>query len=65
MEPVVVRNTDHKKPVTEKEACEFLKLIKESEYKVIEQLNRRPARISLLSLVLSSKPHRQALLNVL
>ena len=38
------------KPVTEKEASEFLKFIKHSEYIVIEQLNKTPARISLLSL---------------
>ena len=37
-------------PVIEKEACEFLKFIKHSEYSVIEQLNKTPARISLLSL---------------
>ena len=28
------------KPVTEKEACEFLKFVKHSEYSVIEQLNK-------------------------
>ena len=33
----------YKKNVSEKEACEFLKLIKQSDYKVIEQLNRTPA----------------------
>ncbi|CAN1156262.1 hypothetical protein LINPERPRIM_LOCUS20104 [Linum perenne] len=51
--------------VTDKEACEFLKLVKQSEFKVVEQLNRMPARISLLSLMLTSEPHRQALLKVL
>ena len=38
------------KPVTERETCEFLKFIKQSEYSVIEQLNKTSTRISLLSL---------------
>ena len=46
------------KPVTEKEACEFLKFIKHSEYSVVEQLNKTPIRISLLSLFQSSETHR-------
>lgn len=50
-------------PVTDSEAQEFLKLIKLSEYSVVEQLNKTPAKISLLSLLLSSEPHRQALVD--
>ena len=38
------------KPITEREASEFLKFIKHSEYSVIEQLNKTPTKISLLSL---------------
>ena len=53
------------KPITEKEASEFLKFIKHTEYNVIEQLNKTPARISLLSLFQNSKGHRNALLNAL
>ena len=53
------------KSVTEKEACEFLKFIKHREYSVIEQLNKMPARISLLSLFQSSEIHRNALLKTL
>ncbi|XP_022751308.1 uncharacterized protein LOC111300005, partial [Durio zibethinus] len=53
------------KSVSESEAGEFLKLIKHSEYSVVEQLNKMPARISLLSLLLSSESHRNALLKVL
>ncbi|XP_017974513.1 PREDICTED: uncharacterized protein LOC108661585 [Theobroma cacao] len=56
---------DSKGPVTEKEATEFLKFIKHSEYNVVEQLNRFPARISLLSLLLSSEPHRNSLMRIL
>lgn len=47
---------------------ELAKLMrKQSEYSVsvVEQLHRTPIRISLLSLVLSSEPHRKALLMLL
>ena len=53
------------KSMTEKEACDFLKFIKYSEYSVIKQLNKMPARISLLSLFQSLKNHRNALLKAL
>ena len=48
------------KSMTKNEACEFLKFIKHSEYIVIEQLNKMPSRISLLSLFQSSKTHCNA-----
>ncbi|XP_052887988.1 uncharacterized protein LOC128296595 [Gossypium arboreum] len=51
--------------VTEKEAKEFLKFLKHSEYSVVEQLHKHPARISVLALLLSSDTHRSALMNVL
>ncbi|XP_040951552.1 uncharacterized protein [Gossypium hirsutum] len=54
-----------KKAMNEEEAHEFLKFIKHSEYSVVEQLNKQPARISVLSLLLNSEPHRNALLKVL
>ena len=53
------------KPITEKEASEFLKFIKHSEYSVIEQLNKTQVKISLLSLFQNSKTHRNALLKAL
>ncbi|XP_031394008.1 uncharacterized protein LOC116205516 [Punica granatum] len=53
------------KKVTEEEAEAFMKIIKESKYKVVEQIAKFPAHISLLALLLSSKPHREALLKVL
>ena len=48
MEEVIVKEgckepKAYKRDVSEEEACEFLKLIKQSDYKVIEQLNRTPA----------------------
>ena len=52
-------------PVTETEANEFLKFIKHSEYSIVEQLHKLPAKISLLALMLHSEPHREAILNVL
>ncbi|KAK9042316.1 hypothetical protein V6N11_017393 [Hibiscus sabdariffa] len=51
-------------PVKESEAKEFLKILKHSEFNVVEQLNRLPARISMLSLLLSSELHRNALLKI-
>ncbi|XP_017984271.1 PREDICTED: uncharacterized protein LOC108663589 [Theobroma cacao] len=62
---VVTPNNEVKNPVTEKEAGEFLKFIKHSEYSVVEQLTKTPARISLFSLLLNSEAHRNALLKVL
>ncbi|PKI65687.1 hypothetical protein CRG98_013912 [Punica granatum] len=53
------------KKVTEQEVETFMKVIKASEYKVIEQMGKSPAHISLLVLLLSSELHRNALLKVL
>ncbi|XP_017979699.1 PREDICTED: uncharacterized protein LOC108662712 [Theobroma cacao] len=64
-ESVATPNNEVKNPVTEKEAGEFLKFIKHSEYSVVEQLTKMPARTSLLSLLLNSEAHRNALLKVL
>ena len=52
-------------PVTKKEAKEFLKFIKHSEYSIVEQLHKLPAKISLLALMMNSEPHREAVLKVL
>ncbi|KAK5832277.1 hypothetical protein PVK06_016078 [Gossypium arboreum] len=60
-----VPEQEAKKPVDEEEAQEFLKFIKHSEYNVVEQLSKQPAQISVLSLLLNSEPHRNALLKVL
>jgi hypothetical protein len=53
------------KPVIEEESNEFLKLIKHSEYCIVDQLKKTPTRISLMSLILSSESHRNALQRVL
>ncbi|KAA3481562.1 hypothetical protein EPI10_021921 [Gossypium australe] len=52
-------------PMKEEEAKEFLKFLKHSEYSVVEQLHKQPARISVLALLLSSDVHRNALMKVL
>ncbi|PKI50066.1 hypothetical protein CRG98_029542 [Punica granatum] len=53
------------KEVTEEEAEAFIKVIKASDYKVVEQMAKSPAHISLLALLLNSGPHREALVRVL
>nr|XP_027191080.1 uncharacterized protein LOC101494924 [Cicer arietinum] len=54
-----------KKTVSEEEASEFLEFVKQSEYKVVDQLNQTPSKISVLSLLLNSEAHRRALMKVL
>ncbi|RDX71139.1 hypothetical protein CR513_49543, partial [Mucuna pruriens] len=51
--------------VKEEEAIEFLKIIRHSEYELMDQLNKTLACMSLLSLLISSEGHRQLLLKVL
>ncbi|XP_050919835.1 uncharacterized protein LOC127137414 [Lathyrus oleraceus] len=59
------QSNDHKKSITFEESQEFLKLIKKSDFKIVEQLNQTPSKISILSLLLSSEDHHKALLKVL
>ncbi|XP_050875207.1 uncharacterized protein LOC127078828 [Lathyrus oleraceus] len=56
---------DHKKSITFEESQEFLKLIKKSDFKIVDQLNQTPSKILMLSLLMSSEAHRKALLKVL
>src|ERR1051325_1048904 len=44
---------------------ETLKMIKRSDYKVVDQLSQTPAKISILSLLKSSEAHKMALLKFL
>ncbi|PKI38872.1 hypothetical protein CRG98_040743 [Punica granatum] len=53
------------KKVTQQEAEAFMKVIKASEYKVVEQMGKSSAHISRFALLLSFEPHRDALLKVL
>ncbi|GAU43337.1 hypothetical protein TSUD_398820 [Trifolium subterraneum] len=44
---------------------EVLKMIKRSEYKIVDQLLQTPSKISILSLLMNSDAHREALIKVL
>jgi len=70
VDPPVVKGAEKKeglqgKAVTLEEAPEFLRLIQQSEFKVVEQLNKTLARISLLELLINSEPHCALLVKVL
>ncbi|XP_017604796.1 uncharacterized protein LOC108451642 [Gossypium arboreum] len=52
-------------PLNKREAKEFLKFLKHSEYSIVEHLHKQPTRISVLALLLNSEVHRNALMNVL
>jgi hypothetical protein len=54
-----------KKMVPQEGAEEFLRIIRKSDYKIIDQLGQTPSKISILSLLLSSEAHREALLKIL
>ncbi|XP_038679463.1 uncharacterized protein LOC119980739 [Tripterygium wilfordii] len=44
---------------------EFLKIVRQSEYMVVDQLKKTPVKISILELIMSSEPHRKVLLRML
>lgn len=54
-----------KKVVSVEEDREFLKIIKKSNYKVVDQLNQTPSKISIISLLMSFEAYRIALLELL
>ena len=62
---IIEKNIECKKPVADEEVNKFLKILKQCEYKIIEQMHHIPARISLLSLFFNSEPHRKVLLDIL
>lgn len=51
--------------LTTNEVDEFLCIIKISDYRVVEQLNQTPLKISMLSLLMCSETHRDALVKFL
>ncbi|XP_058744334.1 uncharacterized protein LOC131616905 [Vicia villosa] len=53
------------KEVANKDAEEFLALIKKSDHRVVDQLHQTPSKISLLSLLVHSEKHRDALMKIL
>jgi hypothetical protein len=52
-------------PNINSEFDEVLRLIKKSEYKTVDQLLQTPSKIYILSLLMSSEAHREALQKVL
>ncbi|RDY10165.1 hypothetical protein CR513_05355, partial [Mucuna pruriens] len=56
---------EKKKEVSNEEATKFLKIVQQSEYKLIDQLNHTSTKISFLSLLINSKRHRKLLVKVL
>ncbi|KAI5404630.1 hypothetical protein KIW84_051693 [Lathyrus oleraceus] len=59
--PVEVTTED----VAEQEVEEMLKIIRKSNFDVVEQLGHTPSKISMLSLLLSSESHAKALIKFL
>lgn len=48
-----------------REVEELLRIIKKSDYKVVDHLSQTPSKISILSLLLCSETHRNALMRLL
>ena len=46
----------------EKEVDDILKIIKMSDYKIIDQLLQTPSKISILALLMNSFAHRESLM---
>jgi hypothetical protein len=49
----------------EKDVEEFMNIIKKGDYKIVDQLNQTPSKIPILSLLLCSEAHHNALLKML
>ncbi|XP_050883778.1 uncharacterized protein LOC127086990 [Lathyrus oleraceus] len=47
-------------PAPSNKVYEFLHIIKKSDYRVVDQLNQAPSKISMLSLLMCSEAHRDA-----
>ena len=63
-----VRTKAHKEAVSEvskKEMEEILKIIRKSDYNMVEQLAQTPLKISMLALLLCSEAHAKALVKFL
>ncbi|XP_058764547.1 uncharacterized protein LOC131638004 [Vicia villosa] len=56
---------DPPEPRTAQDAEQLLRIIKKSDYKVIDQLDQTQAKISILSLLVHSEAHRDALRKIL
>lgn len=54
-----------KKATYADEVEEFLRIIRKSYYKVVDQLNQTPSKISMLSLLMCFEAHRDAIVKFL
>ncbi|KAI5382177.1 hypothetical protein KIW84_UN0102 [Lathyrus oleraceus] len=63
--PIVTPTPAGSEEKLDDDAEEFLRIIKKSEYKLVDHLQQTPSKISILSLLLSSEGHREALLKIL
>lgn len=54
-----------KEAINNDNVAEFLKIIRKSDYCMVDQLHQTPYKISILSLLLNSEAHRAALMKVL
>jgi len=54
-----------RREITDEDASKFLKFIQQSKYKVVDQLNWMPARVSLLELLMHSTAHQKLLMKIL
>lgn len=62
---MLVGEPQKEKRSSEDETVELLKTLKRSEYSVLEQLKKLSVQISILSFMLSSEAHRNALVKIL
>ncbi|KAI5429344.1 hypothetical protein KIW84_034087 [Lathyrus oleraceus] len=58
-------SSDGPSGIVDEESDEMLRLIRKSEYNIVDQLLHTPSKISILSLLLNSEPHRESLQKVL
>ena len=64
--PPVDKNTSPSgQSIEESNLDKILRLIKKSDYKIVDQLLQNSSKISILSLLLSSEAHRKVLMKVL
>ena len=66
IEPIRMKAQSFTIPETsKKEMEEILKIIKRSDYDVVEQLGQTPSKISMMALLLCSEAHAKALVKFL
>ncbi|KAK4713112.1 hypothetical protein R3W88_019019 [Solanum pinnatisectum] len=61
----VQKKDQSKRPTSEAEAEEFWRKMQLKDYLIVKHLEKTPAQISVWALLMSSQPHRQALMKAL